>query len=275
MIRPLGREDTAEALELLRRRPLENVYLEYLVRLGALGALPGFHGCFAGSRLLGILLVASTGGTVLEVRDPRAYAELAAAARDSAVAPRHIVGPEDTTTPFWEAYAPFAPTPLWDRREPVYVVGQGELRGPRVDRVALVQATLVDLPALVENSAQQYVEDLKVDRRAQDPAGFQARHAIEVQDGRWWLVRAGGRVVFQVHVGPHNAQVVQLGGVFTLPEARGRGVATRALTALVERLLERSPQVSLFCDAANAPARRVYEKVGFRPRLYYRSWLLG
>jgi predicted GNAT family acetyltransferase len=275
MIRPLGRADTAETLALLQPRPLQNVYLEYLVRLGALGALPGFHGSFAGGRLVGVILVAGTGGTVLEARDPEAIRELAAAARDSAVPPRHIVGPEEVTTPFWEAYAEPGVEPLWQRREPVYVVERGGAREPVARGVGLAQATDADTAEVVENSARQYVEDLKIDRRAQDPAGFHARHAAEVRDGRWWVLRDHGRVAFQVHVGPENAQVVQLGGVFTVPEARGRGVATRGVAALVLRLLERRPAVSLFCDAANAPARRVYEKVGFRERFFYRSWLLG
>jgi len=275
MIRPLGRADTAEALALLSARPLQNVYLEYLVRLGALGALPGFHGAFADGHLLGMILISGTGGTALEARDPAAFPDLASAARDSVVAPRHIVGPEEITTPFWDAYAVPGLAPLWDRREPVYVIERTDPRPPRADRVALAQATEADTASVVENSARQYVEDLKVDRRAQDPAGFHARHAAEVRDGRWWVVRERGRIAFQVHVGPENAQVVQLGGVFTAPEARGRGVATRAIGALVDRLLERRPAVSLFCDAENAPARRTYEKVGFRPRFFYRSWLLG
>ncbi len=275
MIRPLGRADSAETLELLQARPLQNVYLEYLVRLGALGAVPGFHGSFAGGRLVGVILIAGTGGTVLDASDPGAFPDLAAAARDSAVAPRHIVGLEEITTPFWEAYAPPGLVPLWDRREPVYVIERNDLRPPRPERVSLAQATDADTAGLVENSARQYVEDLKVDRRAQDPAGFHSRHAAEVRDGRWWVVRERGRIAFQVHVGPENAHVVQLGGVFTAPEARGRGVATRALGALVDLMLQRRPAVSLFCDAANAPACRVYEKIGFRPRFFYRSWLVG
>jgi hypothetical protein len=275
VIRALGPEDAAEALAMLRARPLHNVYLEYLVRLGALGALPGFHGAFANGRLAGMILVASTGATVLEAREPAAFPDLAAAARDSVVAPRHIVGPEEITQPFWEAYARPGLAPLWNRREPVYVVERADQRPHGASAVGLAQANAADVAAVVENSARQYLEDLKVDRRAQDPAGFHVRHAAEVRDGRWWVLRERGRVVFQVHVGPENEHVVQLGGVFTAPDLRGRGLATRGIGALVERLLQRRPAVSLFCDAENAPARRAYEKVGFRPRFYYRSWLLG
>lgn len=277
MIRPLGRADTAEALELLRARPVQNVYLEHLIRLGALGAMPGFHGHFAHGRLAGVMLIASNGGVALDVRDASGIAELAAAARASLVAPRHIVGAEELTTPFWNAYAWPGLVPLWSRREPVYVVGRAERKASAIEvgGAVLERASERDLDAVVANSARQYVEDLKVDRHAADPSGFRERHATELRDGRWWVARERGRVVFQAHVGPENEQVVQIGGVFSAPEVRGRGLASRGVAALADLLLLRLPGVSLFCDEANTAARRVYERVGFRIAFHYRSYLVS
>ncbi len=277
MIRPLGRADTAEALLLLRARPVHNVYLEHLVRLGALGGMPGFHGYFERARLAGVLLIASNGGVALELSGAQGFAELAAAARASVVAPRHIVGPEELTAPFWTAYAWPGLLPLWSRREPVYVVSRAERKAGVVGASGerLERATERDLDAVVANSARQYVEDLKVDRHAADPGGFRERHASELRDGRWWVLRQGGRLVFQAHVGPENEHVVQIGGVFSAPEVRGRGVASRGVAALADLLLARLPGVSLFCDEANAPARRVYERVGFRVAFHYQSWLVS
>jgi hypothetical protein len=277
MIRPLGRADTAEALELLRARPIQNVYLEHLVRLGALGAMPGFLGYFAHARLAGVMLVASNGGVALDVRDAAGTAELAAAARVSLIAPRHIVGAEEVTVPFWNAYAWPGLVPLWTRREPVYVVGRAERKasGLHADAAFVERARERDLDTVVAQSARQYVEDLKVDRHAADPGGFRERHASELRDGRWWVARERGRVVFQAHVGPENDQVVQIGGVFSAPDVRGRGVASRGVAALADLLLLRLPGVSLFCDEANAAARRVYERVGFRVAFHYRSYLVS
>ena len=89
------------------------------------------------------------------------------------------------------------------------------------------------------------------------------------------MLRVGGRVVFQVHVGAENADAVQIGGVFTPEALRGKGHATRGLTELSRRLLERRPNVALFCDEDNAPARRVYERLGFSVAFHQRSWLLA
>lgn len=276
MLRALERGDTATALRLLRARPLHNVYLDYLVRHGALGSLPGFSGVFRGEELEGVMLIAGNGGTCLEVRNPDAIVPLAEAAWASSVHPRHIVGPEEVTTPFWEAYARDGLRPTWERREPVYVVGRaGRADANRAAAGArLERARASDLEQLVRNSAQQYLEDLKLDRQGEDPGGFDERHRIEIRDGRWWVLRDDSRIAFQVHVGPENDDVVQIGGVFTPADLRGRGFATRGVAAAAERLLGRLPAVSLFCDEANATARGVYERVGFRTRFHYRSWLL-
>ena len=59
-----------------------------------------------------------------------------------------------------------------------------------------------------------------------------------------------------------------------MPEARSRGLATRGMQAIVERLLARRLAVGLFCNVANRTACGVYERVGFRRAFDYRSWLL-
>ncbi|MEE8557285.1 MAG: GNAT family N-acetyltransferase [Myxococcota bacterium] len=272
MIRPLGQGDTPDALALLRPRPIHNVFLEYVVRSGALGSLPGFTGYFAGKTLEGIVLVAPGGGVAVSssgVEPPRALGE--AIARQPIPA-RHIVGPEEFTVPFFHGYAPSGASPIWERREPVYVVTAETLCSD--GSVPLVPAEKDDLEPLVRNSAEQYREDLHDDRFASDPEGFRERHRRDVGQRRWWILRENGDVVFQVHVGPENDRVVQIGGVFTVPERRNSGVATAGVASIARELLTHRPAVSLFCDEANGAARRVYERVGFEARFHYRSWLL-
>ena len=67
---------------------------------------------------------------------------------------------------------------------------------------------------------------------------------------------------------------MQLQQVWTDREARGRGHAARGLRDLIRLLLERVPRVCLFVRAENTEAIRLYERVGMRHVLDYRSVLL-
>jgi predicted GNAT family acetyltransferase len=155
------------------------------------------------------------------------------------------------------------------------VVTREQLRArTELARLRLSRAEERDIDQVVAYSAQQHREDLREDRQAFDPDGFERRHLQDLRAGHWWIAREKRRVVFQCHVGPQNDQVVQLGGVFTPSELRGRGYATQALAQLCSELLERRPKVCLFCDEANQAARRVYERLGFAIVGYYRSILL-
>lgn len=275
MICGLGSADTAETLLLLAARPIHNVFLEYLVRAGALGRMAGFMGYKNGSRLEAVMLIGPLGGTALEVRNPEAFAPLAKAAHEFPVQPRHIVGAEDITTPFWQAYSAFGARAKWERREPMYVVTARDLPRARAGRIERLQpARESDLEQIVENSALQHREDLKYDPFALDPEGFRSRHLVDIREQRWWVLRERGRIVFEVHVGAENARTVQLGGVMTPPDLRNRGYATRGMHGVACQLLERRPAVSLFCDEENHAACHLYEKLGFRNYFYYRSWLL-
>jgi len=276
MVRPLTVADTADARSLLRARPLRNVFLDYVVSAGALGRAPGFFGFESGGRLVGIMLIGPLGGTALEVQDPAAHAPLADAAARAALRPRHIVGSEDVTEPFWAEYERHAPALRWSRREPVFAMRAEDLErtddGSRLVRVDPARQAEAD--EITQNSAQQHREDLGDDRYAADEQGFRERHHRDVREGRWWVSRVRGQIVFQVHVGAASATAVQLGGVFVPTWARGRGYATRGMRAVAARMLERHDMVTLYCDEANSAARRVYERLGFRRVYSNRSYLL-
>jgi len=257
---------------LLREHPLRNVFLEHTVRAGLLGRVPGFFGWESGGRLQAILMVGPTGGVSLDVHSPEAFAPLAEHASGLAVRPRHIIGHEEVTEPFWEAYAPYADEIIWSRREPVYVLEREGFSA--TVRVQVERARERDLSEVVANSRQQHLKDLKEDRFAADPEGFRRRHRLDLRERRWWVLREGGRIGFQVHAGPENDRTVQVGGVFTPADLRNRGLATRGMQAVVKQLLKRRPAVSLFCDEDNAPARSLYNRLGFVTGFHYRSYLL-
>jgi GNAT superfamily N-acetyltransferase len=75
------------------------------------------------------------------------------------------------------------------------------------------------------------------------------------------LVAAGG-----THVIARPYGIAVLGNIFTHPERRGRGCAQAITSALVAELLAQGCQdIVLNVDVDNAPALRVYTKLGFQP----------
>jgi GNAT superfamily N-acetyltransferase len=79
-----------------------------------------------------------------------------------------------------------------------------------------------------------------------------------------WGAFDGDRLVGVAHVPVSLPFVWVIAGVYTRPEARGKGIA-QAVTAAVCRHAEHAGATAgLFVRDENAPARRVYEKLGFR-----------
>lgn len=90
----------------------------------------------------------------------------------------------------------------------------------------------------------------------------QGRH----DPARWWLARHHGAavgVLLAVEPSPGEWEVAYMGLV---PAARGRGFGREMLLhALCEARAAGAARVILSVDDRNAPARRLYERVGFEP----------
>ena len=99
--------------------------------------------------------------------------------------------------------------------------------------------------------------------RAYPGTWFQARM---LGTGRYAGIRRNGELVCVagVHVWSPAWRVAALGNVATLPEARGKGLATAACARLCRLLLDDGiDTISLNVRADNAAAIRAYEKLGF------------
>jgi predicted GNAT family acetyltransferase len=66
---------------------------------------------------------------------------------------------------------------------------------------------------------------------------------------------------------------VQVQQVWVDPEVRGHGYGQRGMRDLCRLLLETTPAVTLFVRTENAVAIHVYEAIGMRRALTYRSIL--
>ncbi|MDQ5857512.1 MAG: GNAT family N-acetyltransferase [Acidobacteriota bacterium] len=133
--------------------------------------------------------------------------------------------------------------------------GRVECRRPRLDELELAARWRVAFSAEALGRADG--EDL-VDAARADVARLQDL-------GSQWILAEEGRPVAYSAFNARLPDVVQIGGVWTPPELRGRGYA-RAVVAgsLLEAKREGATRAILFTGVENVAARRAYEALGFR-----------
>lgn len=130
--------------------------------------------------------------------------------------------------------------------------------------VRLVEAGEVD--QLFPAAVAMYTEEVGVSPLLDDGGrGYRRRIAELVRGRRAYARFVGDRVIFKAELAIVTSRTTQIQGVWVDPEFRGRGLAAAAMAAVTRDALRRvAPTVSLYVNDYNTPARRVYERCGFR-----------
>ncbi len=252
---------TDQILRFCAAAPIERVFLEDVARRaqGRFAALADGDGQLTALCHLGSNLVPSGAGC-------QAFAELAGKS-----GARMLIGESGAVSDLWEAARKKLPRARLDRPgQPVYAI----TKPPPAGATGLRPATLADVDLLVPSCAAAHHEELAVDPLRRDPSGFRWRTRTQVEEGRSWLWVEDGVIRFKAEASAWTPAAVQLQQVWTDPPARRQGFAARALRDLIRLLLAGTPVVCLFVRAENAAAIRLYESVGMRHVLDYRSVLL-
>lgn len=255
--RSVERPSLDTVLRFCAEEPVERVFLEDIARRG-LGRFCAVEegGTVTGLCHVGANLVPSGEGV-------SALARIAARSE-----PRMIVGEENAVSELWRSIRRRLPEPVDDRPgQPVFVLDEPPARAG----TGLRAAALDDLERLVPACAAAYHEEVGVDAHARDPELFRWRTRSQIDLGRSWLWVEDGRIRFKAEASAWTPAAVQLQQVWVDPSLRGRGYATAALADLCALLLERVPTVCLFARPDNLPALRLYDAVGMRRTIAYRS----
>ncbi|MGK5522452.1 GNAT family N-acetyltransferase [Micromonospora sp. URMC 107] len=166
---------------------------------------------------------------------------------------------------------------LWDRLSAVWgpardvrpnqpLLATDALPALRADpEVRRVRASEID--RLFPAAVAMYTEEVGVSPLADDGGrGYRRRVTDLVRTGRAYARFVDGQVVFKAELAVVTRRTAQVQGVWVAPDWRGRGIASAAMAAVVrDTLLRVAPTVSLYVNDFNLPARRVYERCGFRP----------
>jgi len=249
-----------QVLAFCARDSVECVFLEDVARrgLGRFLAVEGSRGALTALCHVGANLVPSGVGC----------GEFAAAAGDPRS--RMLIGEAGAVTELWDAARDRFPAPREDRlHQPVYRIDEA----PSPGESGLRAATPADVERLVPACAAAHELELGIDPLARDADGFRWRTAAQIDEGRSWLWLEDDVVRFKAEASAWTPQAVQIQQVWVDPEVRGRGYGARGLRDLCRLLLETTPTVTLFVRSENAPAIGLYDSIGMRKVLEYRSVL--
>jgi len=264
-VRVLAAADLEEFLELANQDPVVNVFAIHRAHTTSLEPrwLGGeMWGRFEGGRLVAACHVAANLVPVqASPEDAVVFAERALARRRTAST---VVGPQEAVVPFWNTIGSSWGRPRdarWDQRHMVIA------EDPWVPPDPAVRVTArTDLDALYPACVAMYSEEVGVSPEIGGGSELYRTRVVQLISRGWSFARFDrGELVFKAEVACATPQAAQIQGVWVPPHRRGEGLASAGMAAVVALVRERiSPAVSLYVNEWNAPARRAYERVGFR-----------
>ncbi len=230
---------------------------EFGVESHALGGRLWTHGdpteslCFAGVNLIPLLGTSSDmryfAGRA--VRSPRACSSL--------------VGSADLVLPMWsELESTWGPARELRAEQPLMALADPPTIPPHP---GVRPAQLRDLEQYLPAAIDMFTAEVGVDPCAADGGrSYRRRVASTVVAGRAYVLFDGPTVAFKAEVGALSARVGQIQGVWVRPDLRGHGLGAAGTAAVADAVLRSGRIASLYVNSFNTPARRAYERIGFR-----------
>ncbi|MFJ3935412.1 GNAT family N-acetyltransferase [Streptomyces parvus] len=264
--RVLEPSDLGAALAILESEPVANAFVTSRVQVAGLdpwrlgGEMWGWYAdgrlrslCYSGANLVPICA------------GPEAVRAFADRARRAGRRCSSIVGPAEPTSQLWRLLEPsWGPAREVRANQPLMVT---ESPAPDVTPDPLVRRirkneTEVLMPACVA----MFTEEVGISPLVGDGGLlYQARVAELISTGRSFARIDDGKVVFKAEIGAATPQACQIQGVWVAPEHRGKGLSETGMAAVLRyALADVAPVVSLYVNDYNTPARKAYQRVGFR-----------
>lgn len=136
--------------------------------------------------------------------------------------------------------------------------------GAPPDDFSLRPAFPADLEWLLEAHAGMCVEDLGQDQVRRHPDSYRRYFRDLIRKRSVFVGECAGEPIFKAEtpLESENARLVE--GVYTIPEARGRGYAGWAVAWLSRLAVEDGRQACLYVHRRNGVARRLYRRIGYQ-----------
>ena len=264
----VGGEDRDAVVAHLSRNPLANLLLlDVAARLGSAPA-PG--------EMRGQVAVARRHGAIVGVAALRPSVAFDAAITSEAIEALHpfleslgiglVKSAADVVDAVWQRLASHGRRrAILDRLETAYALRAGQ---PRLvlppDGIRTRTARSADLESLVIAARESLREEQRPDPFEGDIRGF--RRWVRGRIPRARVVESDGQLVFVCYADVQRTEGWLVQGVYTFPEARGRGFATAGVSTLCQEAFDAgADHVQLAVVDGNLPGQRLYEGLGFKP----------
>ena len=273
-LRLMTDHDREEVLALCDRDPVATVFVTARIRHAGLdprrlGAQ--VWGYFEAGRLTSLCY--SGANLVPVAATPEAVTVFADRARIHGRRCSSIVGPADVVAQLWDLLAPSWGRPREIRaNQPVMTISGPPLVAPD----PLVRPVRLDeLDVMLPACIAMFTEEVGVSPIGPDGGlAYRARVSELIRAGRSFARIENGEVLFKAEVGAVTPLACQVQGVWVPPHARGRGLASHGMAAVVQAgLATLAPVVTLYVNDFNVPARAAYSRVGFTQAATFSSVL--
>ncbi len=179
-----------------------------------------------------------------------------------------VIGPHAQVEEVKAALNPAAAIVQMDECEQLYGLALTDLIVPdalRTGQVVGRRAAAGDVETLTRWRVGYEIEAL---REQPSPQLWEQERAMAdrlVRENNTWVLQAAGQPVATSAFNTRLKEVVQIGGVWTPPELRGRGYARCVVAqSLLDARAEGVKKAILFTGADNLPAQKAYTALGFR-----------
>lgn len=190
---------------------------------------------------------------------------------------QHVVSRQRSVSPFWQAYSEpdgdFHVQARLTQDQVLYRLFPSQFRAPSGRQSAVRRGRKSELDSIFLASVRMHREETREDPLARNGSSFRRHVRHRVEKGRtfvWFDDRR--RLLFKADISTQCSLGAQISGVYTAPQFRGQGIATRAMTDICRILFDEDlPRLTLYVNHSNAPARSVYERIDFEAVAPYQT----